>query len=105
MWASLGGLGVGENPLWGIKYGLWAYFGGAITGARTATVKKNRINSNPITADGFLYENEAVRVMLGKDYTAQNVAFKGISTTPVNLRQAAEMAILCQAARDVLPWH
>jgi putative selenate reductase len=55
-----------------------------------------------ITDDGFFYEDEAVRATLGKDFTAQNVAFKGTDTAPVNLRQAAEMAILCQAVR-VLP--
>jgi hypothetical protein len=56
-----------------------------------------------ITTDGFIYENEAIRATLGKDYSAQNVTFKGTGTAPVNLRQAAEMAILCQAVRVLLP--
>ena len=56
-----------------------------------------------ITADGFIYENAAVRVTLGKDYSAKDVAFKGTGNEPVDLRQAAEMAILCQAVRDLPP--
>ncbi len=56
-----------------------------------------------ITTDGFIYENEALRATLGKDYTAQKVAFKGTATAPVNLRQAMEMAILCQAVRYLPP--
>jgi putative selenate reductase len=56
-----------------------------------------------ITTAGFIYENAAVRVTLSKDYSAQNVDFKGTGTAPVELRQAAEMAILCQAVRLLLP--
>jgi hypothetical protein len=57
-----------------------------------------------ITADGYIYQNESVKIILGKDYAAQNVVFKGDSQTAVSLRHAAEMAILCQAARRVLPF-
>ena len=56
-----------------------------------------------ITADGFIYANEAVRVTMAKDYSAEEVAFKGSGTEPVDLRQAAEMAILCQAVRYLPP--
>jgi putative selenate reductase len=56
-----------------------------------------------ITADGFVYENEAVRVTMAKDYSAKNVVFKGTGTEPVDLRQAAEMAVLCQAVRHLPP--
>jgi putative selenate reductase len=56
-----------------------------------------------ITGDGFIFENKTVRVNLGKDYTAQNVIFKETATAPVVLRQAAEMAILCQAVRHLPP--
>ena len=56
-----------------------------------------------LTTDGFIYENETVRATLGNDYSAQNVVFKGTGTTPVDLRQAAEMAILCQAVRYLPP--
>ncbi|MGD8990641.1 MAG: hypothetical protein PVI00_04220, partial [Desulfobacterales bacterium] len=56
-----------------------------------------------ITTDGFIFENEAVRATLGKDYSAQNVVFKGTHAAPVNLRQAAEMAILCEAVRFLPP--
>jgi putative selenate reductase len=56
-----------------------------------------------ITADGYIYENESVKVVLDKDYAAQNVELKGASQAAVSLRHAAEMAILCQAARQVLP--
>jgi putative selenate reductase len=56
-----------------------------------------------ITTDGFIYESKAVRVTLGKDYSAQNVAFKGNGAAPVDLRQAVEMAILCQAVRFLPP--
>ena len=56
-----------------------------------------------ITADGYIYENEVVRVNLDNDYAAQKVEFKGNGNAAVNLRHAAEMAILAQAARQVLP--
>jgi len=56
-----------------------------------------------ITTDGFIYENEAVRVTLGKDYGAQKVDFKGTGSAPVDLRQAAEMAILSLAVRYLPP--
>jgi putative selenate reductase len=56
-----------------------------------------------ITSDGYIYEDETVRATLGKDYSAQNVVFKGTATDPVDLRHAAEMAVLCQAVRDLPP--
>jgi len=56
-----------------------------------------------ITADGFIYENAAVIVTLGKDYSAQKVTFKEAGTEPVDLRQAADMAILFQAVRHLPP--
>ncbi len=56
-----------------------------------------------ITADGYIYENKSVKVILDKDYAAQNVALKGDGQATVSLRHAAEMAILAQAARQVLP--
>ena len=56
-----------------------------------------------ITADGYIYENEAVKVTLDKNYAAQNAKFKGAGRAAVSLRHAAEMAILAQAARKVLP--
>ena len=56
-----------------------------------------------ITADGFVYENAAVSVMLGKDYSVQNVKFKKTGTEPVDLRHAVEMAILFRAVRHLPP--
>jgi putative selenate reductase len=56
-----------------------------------------------ITADGYIYENEAVKVNLGNDYAARKVELKGNGNAAVSLRHAAEMAILAQAARHVLP--
>ncbi|MGD8962350.1 MAG: FAD-dependent oxidoreductase, partial [Desulfobacterales bacterium] len=56
-----------------------------------------------ITIEGFIYENAAVRATLDKDYRAQKVVFKGTHTAPVNLRQGAEMAILCEAVRFLPP--
>jgi putative selenate reductase len=70
---------------------------------RLACKQNDRDASLEITSDGFIYENEAVRATLSKDYTAQNVTFKGTGTASVNLRQAAEMAILCQAVRYLPP--
>jgi len=65
--------------------------------------QKDSDASLEITPDGFIYENDAIRATLNKDYTAQNVAFKGTAIAPVNLRQAVEMAILCQAVRYLPP--
>jgi putative selenate reductase len=70
---------------------------------RLACKQNDHDASLEITDDGFSYEDEAVRATLDKDYTAQNVAFKGTDTTSVNLRHAAEMAILCQAVRYLPP--
>ncbi|MGD9042718.1 MAG: putative selenate reductase subunit YgfK [Desulfobacterales bacterium] len=56
-----------------------------------------------ITADGFVYENAAVRVTLAEDYRAKNVTFKETGSEPVDLRQAAEMAVLFQAVRHLAP--
>jgi putative selenate reductase len=70
---------------------------------RLACKQKDGDASLEITSDGFIYENEAVRATLSKDYSAQNVTFKGTGTASVDLRQAAEMAILFQAVRTLLP--
>jgi hypothetical protein len=56
-----------------------------------------------ITDDGFIYEDEAVKVMLAKDCSAKNVTFKENGTEPIELRQAAQMAILFQAVRHLPP--
>jgi putative selenate reductase len=56
-----------------------------------------------IAADGYIYENEAMRVNLDNDYEARKVELKGNGNAAVNLRHAVEMAILAQAARQVLP--
>ena len=65
--------------------------------------QNDRDASLEITTEGFIYENETVRVTLGKDYSAQHVAFKRTGTAPVDLRPAAEMAILCEAVRYLPP--
>jgi putative selenate reductase len=56
-----------------------------------------------MTTGGFIYESDDVKVWLGKGYAAQNAQLKGDGKTALNLRHAAEMAILFQAARQVLP--
>ncbi len=74
-------------------------------GTNRLECQKDGINTSlEVTRDGFIYENEAVRATLGKDYRVCSVAFKGSHTSPVNLRHAAEMAILCQAVRDLPPF-
>ena len=66
--------------------------------------QKDHEASLEITGEGYIYENETVRVILGMDYAAQNVTFKGTATAPVNLRHASEMAILYQAVRHLPPF-
>ena len=56
-----------------------------------------------ITGEGYLYENEEVRVTLGEDYAAMNVEIKGDGKAAVDLRHAAEMAILAKMVRGVVP--
>jgi putative selenate reductase len=70
---------------------------------RLACKQNDHEASLEITGDGFIYEDEAIKATLGKDYSAQKVVFKGTITTPVNLRQASEMAILCEAVRYFPP--
>ena len=70
---------------------------------RLACKQNDHDASLEMTDDGFIYEDEAVKATLGKDYTAQSVTFKRTDTTSVNLRHAAEMAILCQAVRHLPP--
>ncbi len=72
-------------------------------GNRLECRQNGQQSSIVITTDGFVYENEAVRATLGKDYTAQSVAFKGSGNAPINLRKAAEMAILWQAVCHLPP--
>ena len=62
-----------------------------------------RTASLDITPEGYRYENDEVRVLLGEDYAARKAELKGKSDAGVSLRHAVEMAILFQAARQVLP--
>ncbi len=56
-----------------------------------------------IIADGYRYEDPAVKAKLGKDYLLQTIDFKSDTLKAVNLRTAVEMAFLSQAVRQVLP--
>jgi putative selenate reductase len=62
-----------------------------------------RFASLDITPDGFTYENDEVRVVLGKDYTALKADLKGDGDAEVSLRHAVVMAILSQNAARILP--
>jgi putative selenate reductase len=70
---------------------------------RLAYKQDDRRANLEITSGGYIYENEAVRVILGTDYGAQKVTFKGDDRAAVSLWHAVEMAILSLAARQVLP--
>ena len=62
-----------------------------------------RLASLDITPDGYTYENDEVRVVLGKDYAALKADLKGNDDTGVSLRHAVVMAILSQSGGRVLP--
>jgi putative selenate reductase len=52
--------------------------------------------------DGYVYEDEEVKVVLGRDLRARRAELKG-SAERVGLRRVLEMVILFQAARQVVP--
>ncbi|MCP4351849.1 MAG: putative selenate reductase subunit YgfK [Desulfobacterales bacterium] len=57
-----------------------------------------------VTDDGYIYESGEIRATLGKDYAVQKAELKEAGKEGVvNLRHAAEMAILSKTARKVLP--
>ncbi len=62
-----------------------------------------RFASLDITPDGYIYESDEVRVVLGKDYNALKADLKGNGDTGVSLRHAVVMAILSRSARRILP--
>jgi putative selenate reductase len=62
-----------------------------------------RFASLDITPAGYAYENDEVKVVLGKEYNALKADLKGNGDTVVSLRHAVEMAILSQVVRQVLP--
>jgi hypothetical protein len=62
-----------------------------------------RFASLDITPAGYAYENDEVKVVLGKEYNALQADLKGNGDTVVSLRHAVEMAILSQVVRQVLP--
>ena len=62
-----------------------------------------RTASLDTTADGYVYENNEVRVGLDKNYAAQRADLKVNGNAVVSLRHAVEMAILSRAVREVLP--
>jgi putative selenate reductase len=75
------------------------------TSSKRLECRQNGQNASlEITLDGFIYENEAVRATLDQHCGAREVTFKRPRPAPVNLRQAAEMAILCQAVCDLPPF-
>ena len=53
--------------------------------------------------DGYTYEDETIKAVLNADYSARRVEFKKATPELANLRQAAHMAILYQAVRQVVP--
>jgi len=62
-----------------------------------------RTASLDITPDGYIYENDQVKVLLGKDYRALSAELKRSGTSGVSLRHAVLMAILSQTAGRVAP--
>jgi putative selenate reductase len=61
-----------------------------------------RTASLDITPEGYVYENDEVRAVLDKNYVARKADLKGGGAT-ISLRHAVEMAILAEAAQQVLP--
>ena len=62
-----------------------------------------RSASLDITADGYAYDNDEVKVSMDANYRTRKVELKSGSDKGVSLRHALEMAVLFQAARLVLP--
>ncbi|OEU83190.1 MAG: putative selenate reductase subunit YgfK [Desulfobulbaceae bacterium C00003063] len=58
-----------------------------------------------IDADGYSYQDGEIRVKLNADYFAQEVEFRNKNQDPVNLQQAAYMAILATTLKDVSPFN
>jgi len=73
------------------------------TSNRLQYKKDGQTASLDITPDGFVYENDEVKVTLDKNYEAKKAELKGKSDAVVSLRHAVEMAVLFQASRHVLP--
>jgi putative selenate reductase len=84
-------------------------FASARTGYYFATSNRleykhdGRFASLDTTAEGYRYENDEVRVVLDKNYAAEEAVMKTSGDAAVSLRHAVEMIILFQAARQVLP--
>jgi putative selenate reductase len=62
-----------------------------------------RSASLDITPDGYIYENDEVRAVLGKGYDVVKVDMKVNGDADVNLRHAVVMALLSKSVRQVLP--
>jgi putative selenate reductase len=84
-------------------------FASAVVGYHFAAANRlmykegGRFASLDITPAGYAYENDEVKVVLGKEYNALKADLKGNGDTVVSLRHAVEMAILSQVVRQVLP--
>jgi putative selenate reductase len=71
-----------------------------VTNSHLQSKRDGRSADLVIGSDGYVYEDEEVRVVLGKDLRAKTAELKG-SAASVGLRHALEMVILSQAARQV----
>ncbi|MBW2682888.1 MAG: hypothetical protein JRC69_04915 [Deltaproteobacteria bacterium] len=58
-----------------------------------------------IDADGYSYQDGEVRVKLNANYSAQQVEFRNKNQDPVDLQQAAYMAIMAMTLKDVSPFN
>ncbi len=81
-----------------------ARFGYRFTSVDRLEYKHNgRLASLKAVAEKYLYESDQVKAELNKDFTAREVLLKTKDPAGASLRQAAEMAILYEATRQVLP--
>ena len=70
-------------------------------GKRLAYKDNGRSARIDFTPEGYLYEDDDVKALLGEDYVVRKAELKGSGPGPVSLRHAVEMAILFQAARQL----
>jgi putative selenate reductase len=73
------------------------------TANRLICKEDGRTASLEIVPDGYHYENDEIRAVLGKDYAIVTASLKRSGEARVNLRQAVMMAVLSESARRILP--
>ncbi len=83
-----------------------ADFGYRFTGPSTLEFKDaDQAAVLQIDPEGFSYDDGKVRAVLGADFRAQKIEFIGNSQGPVNLQQAAYMAILATTLKGLAPFN